>query len=120
MTLLDMKNAMLVGLSTGGGKLARYGATDDTERVAKAVFAGAVAPCLYKSANNPDGGLDDATIALFKTGVATDRMAFLDAFTHGCFRVGGKLSVSEAQRVYARDVAALASPKKARLHPRSS
>ena len=38
-------------------------------------------------------------------------MAFLDTFTSGFFSAGGKLQVSEAQRVYARDIAAFASPK---------
>ena len=111
MTHLDLKNATLVGFSMGGGEVARYVATYGTERVAKTVFAGAVPPYLYKSADNPDGGLDDATIAQFKAGVTTDRMAFLDTFTTGFFSVGGKLQVSEAQRVYARDIAAFASPK---------
>ena len=38
-------------------------------------------------------------------------MAFLDDFTKSFFSAGGKLMVSEAQRVYARDIAAFASPK---------
>ena len=111
MTHLDLKNATLVGFSMGGGEVARYVATYGTERVARAVFAAAVPPYLYKSADNPDGGLDDATIAQFKAGVTTDRMAFLDTFTTGFFSARGTLQVSEAQRVYARDIAAFASPK---------
>ena len=111
MTHLDLKNATLVGFSMGGGEVARYVATYGTERITKTVFAGAVPPYLYKSADNPDGGLDDATITQFKAGVTTDRMAFLDTFTTGFFSAGGKLQVSEAQRVYARDIAAFASPK---------
>ena len=111
MTHLDLKNATLVGFSMGGGEVARYVATYGTERVAKAVFAAAVPPFLYKNTDNPEGGLDDATIAQFKAGVTTDRMAFLDMFTTGFFSAGGKMQVSEAQRVYARDIAAFASAK---------
>jgi non-heme chloroperoxidase len=111
MTHLDLKDATLVGFSMGGGEVARYIATYGTERVAGAVFAGAVPPCLYKSADNPEGGLDDATIAGFKGGVTTDRMAFLEGFTTNFFSAGGKLMVSQAQREYARDIAAFASPK---------
>ena len=111
MTHLDLKDAALVGFSMGGGEVARYIGTHGTERVAKAVFAGAVPPCLYKSADNPEGGLDDATINSFKAGVTTDRMAFLDGFTTSFFSASGKLMVSEAQRQYARDIAAFASPK---------
>ncbi|MDQ6620384.1 MAG: alpha/beta hydrolase [Pseudomonadota bacterium] len=111
MTHLDLKAATLVGFSMGGGEVARYIGTYGTGRVTKAVFAAAVPPCLYKSADNPDGGLDDATIAEFQAGVIGDRLAFLDAFTTNFFSAGGKLMVSEAQRVYARDIAAFASPK---------
>ncbi len=111
MTHLDLQGATLVGFSMGGGEVARYIGTYGTERVAKAVFAGAVPPYLYKCAGNPDGGLDDATIAQFQGNVSTDRMAFLDSFTTGFFSAGGKLLVSESQRVYARNIAAFASPK---------
>ena len=111
MTHLDLQNATLVGFSMGGGEVARYISTHGTARVAKAVLAGAVPPYLYKSAGNPDGALDDAAIAQFEAGVTTDRIAFLDTFTTGFFGAGGKLMVSEAQRVYARDIAAFASPK---------
>ena len=111
MTHLDLKDATLVGFSMGGGEVARYVATYGTGRVARTVFAAAVPPFLHKNADNPEGGLDDATIAQFKAGVVTDRMAFLDTFTTGFFSAGGKLQVSEMQRVYARDIAAFASPK---------
>ena len=111
MTHLDLKDATLVGFSMGGGEVARYIGTYGTERVAKAVFAGAVPPYLYKTEGNPDGALDDATIKQFQEGVKSDRMVFLDGFTTGFFSVGGKLMVSEPQREYARDIAAFASPK---------
>ncbi|WOI45313.1 alpha/beta hydrolase [Acidovorax sp. BLS4] len=111
MTGLDLTGATLVGFSMGGGELARYIAKYGSQRVAKLVFAGAVPPYLYKSADNPEGGLDDATIAQFQEGVKKDRMAFLEDFTHNFFSVDGKLKVSEEQRQYARDIAAMASPK---------
>lgn len=41
----------------------------------------------------------------------SDRIAFLDEFTHGFFSAGKEMKVSEAQREYARDIAAFASPK---------
>jgi non-heme chloroperoxidase len=111
MTHLDLKGATLVGFSMGGGEVARYIGTHGTERVAKAVFAGAVPPYVYKCADNPEGGLDDATIKQLQDDVTTDRIAFLDGFTRGFFSVGGKLLVSEAQRNYALSIAAFASPK---------
>ena len=111
MTQLDLQHATLVGFSMGGGEVARYISTYGTQRVAKAVFAAAVPPYLYKSADNPEGGLDDATIAGFENGLSADRIAFLDGFSTGFFSAGGTLKVSEAQRNYALSIAAIASPK---------
>ncbi len=108
---LDLRDVTLVGFSMGGGEVVRYIGTYGTERIAKAVLASAVPPFLYKSEDNPDGGLDDATIAGFQDGVKGDRIAFLDEFTTGFFSAGGEIKVSEAQRVYAREIAAFASPK---------
>ena len=111
LTELDLKDATLVGFSMGGGEVARYLAKHGSARIARAVFAAAVPPFLYKSADNPDGGLDDATIAQFEGGVKGDRLAFLEAFTANFFKAGDKVLVSESQRVYARNIAAFASPK---------
>ncbi|MES2887881.1 MAG: alpha/beta hydrolase [Pseudomonadota bacterium] len=111
LTQLDAQDATLVGFSMGGGEVARYVANHGTGRVKRAVFAAAVTPCLYQSADNPEGGLDDATIAQFQQGVSTDRAAFLEGFTTKFFSANGSLKVSEAQRQYAMSMAAFASPK---------
>ena len=95
----------------GGGEVVRYLSTYGTTRVSKAVLASAVPPYLYKSDDNPDGGLDDATIAQFEGGVTGDRLAFLDGFTQDFFSAGGQLKTSEQQRLYALRRAAGASPK---------
>ncbi len=108
---LDLRDAALVGFSMGGGEVARYIGRYGTERVSKAVLAAAVPPYLFKSKDNPDGGLDDATVAGLETGVRKDRIAFLDQFTKNFFSARGELKVSEAQRKYAIDIAAFASPK---------
>lgn len=109
---LDLHEATLVGFSMGGGEVVRYIGTYGTDRISKAVLAAAVPPYLYKSADNPDGGLDDATIEQFQNGVKSDRIAFLENFTHGFFAAGAKTDlISEVQRTYNRDIAAFASPK---------
>lgn len=109
---LDLRDVTLVGFSMGGGEVARYVGTYGTERVSKAVFAGAVPPYLYITEDNPQGGLDDATIAEFQNGVKGDRLAFLDGFTTNFFTAGDRTDlVSEPFRIYNRDIAALASPK---------
>ena len=111
MTTLDLTGATLVGFSMGGGEVVRYISTFGTARVAKAVLASAVPPFLFKSADNPDGGLDDETIAGFEAGVKGDRPAFLDGFANVFFTAGDTMTVSEPQRAYALSLAAIASPK---------
>jgi non-heme chloroperoxidase len=111
MRALDLRDTTLVGFSMGGGEVARYVGRYGTDRVSKAVFAAAVPPYLFKSQDNPEGALDDAAIAGMEAGVQADRMAFLEAFTKKFFSVGSKMKVSEAQRRYARDIGAFASPK---------
>lgn len=108
---LDVREITLVGFSMGGGEVARYLGTYGSDRVAKAVLASAVPPYLFKSDDNPAGALDDDAIAGFQAGVKSDRLAFLEQFTTNFFSAGEELKVSEAQREYARDIAALASPK---------
>src|SRR3712207_3710621 len=116
LTALDLTDVTLVGFSMGGGEVVRYLSRHGAARVRSAVLAAAVPPYLYKSADNPDGGLDDATIEQFQQGVRTDRLAFLEGFTKDFFSPGGSglltsAAVSEEQRRYAWQIAAFASPK---------
>lgn len=109
---LDLSDFALVGFSMGGGEVVRYISTYGVSRVSKAVLASAVPPYLYKSDDNPEGGFDDATIERFEQGVRMDRLAFVDDFTKGFFAAGDRDNlISEAQRLYNRDIAAFASPK---------
>ncbi len=52
---LDLKDAILIGHSTGGGEVAHYIGRHGTSRVAKAVLVGAVPPLMLKTASNPEG-----------------------------------------------------------------
>jgi non-heme chloroperoxidase len=109
---LDVRDAALVGFSMGGGEVVRYIGSYGTGRVSRAVLAAAVPPYLFKSADNPEGGLDDATIAQFEAGVKGDRLAFLDGFTRAFFSAGSRTDlVSEPERAYNGQIAAFASPK---------
>ncbi|MBA3423079.1 MAG: alpha/beta hydrolase [Rubrobacter sp.] len=112
LTSLALSDATLVGFSMGGGEVARYIGRYGTARVSKAVLASAVPPYLYQSDDNPEGGLDDATIQQFKDGVRGDRIAFLDGFTTDFFTAGDRTDlISEPNRLYNREIAAFASPK---------
>ena len=109
---LDLSDVTLVGFSMGGGEVVRYIGRYGTARVSRAVLAAAVPPYLYKSEDNPEGGLDDATIQQFQDGVRGDRIAFLDGFLTSFFAAGEQSDlVSEPTRLYHRDIAAFASPK---------
>lgn len=91
--------------------MVRYLARHGSDRIAKAVLAAAVPPYLFKDDDNPDGGLDDATIAEFEAGVTGDRAAFLDGFVTNFFSAGEDELVSSAQHDYVVRVAEVASPK---------
>lgn len=52
---LDLRNAIHIGHSTGGGEVARYAARAEPGRIAKAVLIGAVPPVMAKTESNPDG-----------------------------------------------------------------
>jgi non-heme chloroperoxidase len=108
---LDLREVTLVGFSMGGGEVARYLGAYGSDRIAKAVFAGAVPPYLYASDDNPEGSLDDATIKAFQQGVTADRIAFVDGFATNFFTAGGTLKVSDSQVRYAQELAHIASPK---------
>ncbi|MBB5190632.1 non-heme chloroperoxidase [Silvimonas terrae] len=69
---LDLKNAVLVGHSTGGGEVAHYIGRHGSKRVAKAVLIGAVPPVMLQSATNPEGTPLSAFDGL-RAGVAANR-----------------------------------------------
>lgn len=109
---LDLKQVTLVGFSMGGGEVARYVGKYGTQRVAKAVFAAAVPPYLFKTDDNSEGAVTQKDLEEKQAGVKKDRQAFLEEFTQKFFTPkGGKLAVSEDQRLFAKGIASTASPK---------
>ena len=72
---LDLKNAIHVGHSTGGGEVARYIARHGTKRVAKAVLISSVPPLMVKTSANP-GGLPISVFDGLRASVAGDRSQF--------------------------------------------
>ena len=95
---LDLKNAIHIGHSTGGGEVARYIGRHGTKRVAKAVLMSAVPPIMVKTAANP-GGLPIEVFDGIRAGVASNRSQFYMDLTipfYGYNRPNAK--VSEAIR----------------------
>jgi non-heme chloroperoxidase len=72
---LDLKDATLVGHSTGGGEVARYIGRHGTKRVSKAVLVAAVPPVMVKSATNPEG-LPIDVFDKMRTDLMADRSQF--------------------------------------------
>jgi non-heme chloroperoxidase len=91
---LDLKNAMLVGHSTGGGEVARYISRHGGKRVAKAVLISAVPPIMLRTPANP-GGLPMEVFNQIRAGVVADRSQFFRDFSmpfYGYNRPGSKIS----------------------------
>ena len=72
---LDLKDAVLVGHSTGGGEVARYIGRHGTARVSKAVLISAVPPLMLKTPANP-GGLPLSVFDDIRKGVIDNRSQF--------------------------------------------
>jgi non-heme chloroperoxidase len=77
---LDLRDAVLIGHSTGGGEVTRYIGRHGTSRVAKAVLVGAVPPLMLKTEANPDG-LPIEAFDEIRAGVAADRSQFFKDLT---------------------------------------
>lgn len=91
---LDLKQAVHIGHSTGGGEVARYIGRHGTKRVAKAVLIGAVTPLMLKTATNPDG-LPIDVFDQIRRNVLRDRSQFFQDLTapfYGANRAGSKIS----------------------------
>jgi non-heme chloroperoxidase len=91
---LDLKDAIHVGHSTGGGEVARYIGRHGTKRVAKAVLVSAIAPLMLKTDANPAGTPREVFDGL-RAEVLADRAQFFKGLCmpfYGFNRIGAKLS----------------------------
>ena len=92
---LDLKDAVLIGFSAGGGEVARYIGRHGTKRVAKAGLIAAVPPRMLKTTANP-GGLPKAAFDKIRLGCLADRSQFFKDLAGGPFfganRPGTKVS----------------------------
>ena len=91
---LNLKNAIHVGHSTGGGEVARYIGRHGTGRVAKAVLVSAIPPLMLKTAANP-GGTPIEAFDQLRAATIADRAQFLKDLSapfYGANRPGSKVS----------------------------
>jgi non-heme chloroperoxidase len=91
---LDLRHAVHVGHSTGGGEVARYIGRHGTKRVAKTVLIGSVTPMMLKTGTNP-GGLPMEAFDQIRRNVLADRSQFFRDLTtpfYGADRPGARVS----------------------------
>ena len=95
MDTLNLKHAVLIGFSAGGGEVARYIGRHGTKRLAKAALISAVPPLMLKTPANP-GGLPMEKFDAIRLGSITDRSQFYQDLASGQFfganRPGAKVS----------------------------
>jgi non-heme chloroperoxidase len=95
---LDLRDAVHVGHSTGGGEAARYVARHGKGRVAKLVLIGAVPPIMVKSPANP-GGTPVEVFDDFRKQLAANRTEFYRAVASGPFYGYNRAGVKASQAV---------------------
>ncbi|HEY8966675.1 MAG TPA: alpha/beta hydrolase [Candidatus Methylacidiphilales bacterium] len=111
---LELRDATLVGFSMGGGEVARYIGSYGSEYLKRAVFIGAVPPCLAKLDDNPDG-VDASVFWDIQKGLAEDRPGFLMGFLKNFYNFdvlggpNGKISEDAVRANW--NVAVAASPE---------
>lgn len=98
--MLDLRNAVHVGHSTGGGEAARYVARAESGRVAKAALLGAIPPLMLKTDTNPDG-IPIEVFNGFRSALAANRAQFYLDVPSGPFfgfnREGAEVSQGQIQ-----------------------
>lgn len=108
---LDLKDAVIVGFSMGGGEVSRYIGTYGSSKIAKAALISSVSPYMLKTDDNPDG-VPQKTFDEFKEAVRSDRLGFLKEFGNNFVNFDeNKDKISEAQVHFNWNIAAHASPK---------
>ena len=94
MEALDLRDAIMIGHSTGGGEVARYLGRYGTKRVSKAALVSAIPPLMLKTAANP-GGLPIEVFDGIRAGLLADRSQYYRELTapfYGANRPGSKVS----------------------------
>ena len=108
---LDLRGAVLVGFSMGGGEVARYLSRHGAGRVSKAVLVSCVTPMLLKTADHPDG-VDRSVFDQMVDGLKQDRPTFLATFGKKFYGAGLlNFTVTDGILEWTRGLALQASPK---------
>ncbi|SDE78188.1 Pimeloyl-ACP methyl ester carboxylesterase [Pricia antarctica] len=108
---LDLRDAVIVGFSMGGGEVVRYFTDYGADKIAKAALISSIIPLVKKKDDNPDGVPEEALNGI-KNALQKDRVGFLKEFGKGFYNYkDNKEKVSEAQLDYDFIIASQASPR---------
>jgi len=111
LSMLDLRDATVIGFSLGTGELARYIGTHGTERLAGCVFIETLAPSFARSTDNPKGA-DQETVSGVQEAIREDRFKWLTGLVGDLLNLDENLGtrVSEETVRFTWDAAADASP----------
>jgi len=108
---LDLKDAVLVGFSMGGGEVVRYMTDFGTDKIAKAILVSSIIPLVKQKDDNPKG-VPEHVLDNIKGALQKDRVGFLKNFRLGFYNYDkDKNSVSEGQLEYDFIIGSHASPR---------
>ncbi|RRD05717.1 alpha/beta hydrolase [Arachnia propionica] len=110
LTQLDLRDAVLLGFSMGGGEVARYLATRGSERVAGAILSGSICPALCITDDNPDGAMPLDGFQGIADSVAADHHGFVEQFCTWFFSNDDGLTVDEQALARAVAIARQSAP----------
>ncbi|MDP5062449.1 MAG: alpha/beta hydrolase [Maribacter sp.] len=109
---LDLKDAVIVGFSMGGGEVVRYLTDYGSSRIAKAALISSIIPLVKQKPDNPAGVPEEALDGIIDA-LQKDRVGFLKEFSKGFYNFEenkGK-RISQAQLDYDFTIASFASPR---------
>lgn len=109
---LDLKDAIIVGFSMGGGEVVRYLTEYGSSRIAKAALISSIVPLVKHKSDNPDGVPEEALDGIIDA-LQKDRVGFLKEFSKGFYNYEDNKDnrVSRAQLDYDFNIASFASPR---------
>jgi non-heme chloroperoxidase len=94
---LELKKAVLLGFSMGGGEVARFVGRHGEERLLGLVFAAAVTPFLAKTTDNPNGPLDPLKARAKLESLKKDRKDYFEKFVAKFYEVEGDVVVDQSE-----------------------
>mgnify|MGYP002737770383 CR=1 FL=1 len=105
MGLLDLRDAVILGFSMGGGEVARYCSRYGTGRLSGVILSGSICPALCQTEDNPDGAMPMSAFQEMADACRADHQGFLGQFITSFFSNNDGLAVDDDTRGEALSIA---------------